>query len=51
MFAKECEEKLDLSAVEFGITVETIFAIGSALAGFLINKIGKFPIICGFYSN
>ncbi|XP_031626825.1 synaptic vesicle glycoprotein 2A-like isoform X2 [Contarinia nasturtii] len=40
-----CVEKLDLSTIETGLSIEIIFAVGSVLAGLLINKIGKFSII------
>lgn len=41
-----CVEKLEASTLENGFVLELIFAIGSAIAGLLIHKTGKFPIIC-----
>lgn len=46
MFVQMCAEKLDLSTMEAGLYLELLFAMGCALSGLLINKIGKFPIIC-----
>lgn len=41
-----CIEKLELSTLENGIVLEIAFGLGHVLVGLLINKVGKFPIIC-----
>lgn len=38
-------DKLDLPTLGFGLAIEVVFAIGSAIAGLLINKIGSFAIV------
>ncbi|XP_055325164.1 synaptic vesicle glycoprotein 2B-like [Sitodiplosis mosellana] len=40
-----CVDKLDLSTLGIGLAIEVIFALSSALAGLLINKVGNFAII------
>lgn len=43
-----CADKLESSTLENGFILELIFAVGSAVAGLLIHKTGKFPIICKY---
>lgn len=45
-----CVDKLEISALANGLYLELIFAVGSAVAGLLINRLGKFLIICKYYS-
>lgn len=44
-----CVSKLELSTLMNGVLMELIFAFGSVLISLLINRIGKFPIICKYY--
>lgn len=44
-----CVTKLELETLEQGLILEIIFASGQILIALLINKIGKFPIVCKCY--
>lgn len=41
-----CVTKLELQTLERGIVLESLYAIGFAVVGVLIDKVGKFPILC-----
>ncbi|XP_055325194.1 synaptic vesicle glycoprotein 2B-like [Sitodiplosis mosellana] len=40
-----CIDKLDVSVMENGIIFELTFTIGLAIAGLLLGKVGKYPVI------
>lgn len=44
----ECITKLELATLEQGIILEFLYAGGFAVIGLLINKVGKFPILCKY---
>lgn len=44
-----CVSKLELSTLTNSVLMELIFAIVSALVGLIINKTGKFLIICMYF--
>lgn len=39
-------QKLELDTLEQGVIIEVIYAVGFVVIGFLINRIGKFLILC-----
>ncbi|XP_055309491.1 synaptic vesicle glycoprotein 2B-like isoform X2 [Sitodiplosis mosellana] len=41
----KCITKLELATLEQGIVLEFLFALGFAVIGLIINKVGKFPIL------
>lgn len=43
---KVCNTKLELETLEQGLILEILFAGGFVVTGILINKTGKFPILC-----
>lgn len=45
---EECITKLELAMLEQGIVLEFLFAIGFAVIGLIINKVGKFPVLCEY---
>ncbi|XP_049277272.1 synaptic vesicle glycoprotein 2B-like [Anopheles funestus] len=40
-----CHQKLDISAYEHSFVLETIYALGFAVIGLIINAVGKLPIL------
>uniref|UniRef100_A0A182MDT7 Major facilitator superfamily (MFS) profile domain-containing protein n=1 Tax=Anopheles culicifacies TaxID=139723 RepID=A0A182MDT7_9DIPT len=40
-----CHQKLDISAYEHSFVLETIYALGFAVIGLIINTVGKLPIL------
>lgn len=46
---KVCITKLEMPTIQQEIVLECIFATGSILVSLLVNKLGKFPIMCEFY--
>lgn len=48
MAAKVCTTQLEIATFEHSIVLELLYAIGFALIGLIINRIGKFPILCMF---
>uniref|UniRef100_A0A1Y9HAI4 Major facilitator superfamily (MFS) profile domain-containing protein n=1 Tax=Anopheles farauti TaxID=69004 RepID=A0A1Y9HAI4_9DIPT len=40
-----CHQKLDISAYEHSFILETIYALGFAVIGLIINAVGKLPIL------
>uniref|UniRef100_A0A182P3F5 Major facilitator superfamily (MFS) profile domain-containing protein n=1 Tax=Anopheles epiroticus TaxID=199890 RepID=A0A182P3F5_9DIPT len=40
-----CHQKLDISAYEHSFVLETIYALGFAIIGLIINAVGKLPIL------
>lgn len=45
---KGCTTKLENATLGQSLMLEVLFATGFALTGLLINKVGKFPILCKF---
>lgn len=43
---KACVTKLEFETLERGIVLESLYAIGFAVIGVLIDRVGKFPILC-----
>lgn len=41
--------KLELETIQQAIILETLYALGFGLIGLLINRVGKFPILCEFF--
>lgn len=48
---KDCTTKLENETLGQSLMLEILFAFGFAMTGFLINKVGKFPILCEFFLN
>lgn len=48
--ASQCNEKLEISTYEHSLVLEVLYAVGFALIGGIINKVGKCIILCKFYS-
>lgn len=44
----ECTTQLEIATFEHSIVLELLYAIGFAFIGLIINRIGKFPILCKF---
>lgn len=40
-----CVEKLDISTLEHGLTLEILYPIGYALMGAVINYVGKLTLL------
>lgn len=45
-----CIEKLELSTLEHGLTLEILYPIGYALMGAMINYVGKLALL-GMFSS
>lgn len=43
---KVCTTELEIATYEHSIILELLYALGFALIGLIINRIGKFPILC-----
>lgn len=41
-----CVTKLELETLEQGIFLEVIYALGFVVISFVINRLGKFVILC-----
>lgn len=41
-----CTTKFEIATIEQEIILESIYAAGFIIIGLLINRIGKFPILC-----
>lgn len=41
-----CVTKLETETLQQSISMEIFFAIGFALVGYLVNSVGKFPVLC-----
>lgn len=46
-----CTTKLEDATLGQSLMLELLFASGFALTGILINRVGKFPILCEFSSE
>lgn len=44
----ECTTQLELATFEHSIVLEILYALGFAFIGLIINKIGKFAILCEY---
>lgn len=43
-----CTTQLEIATFEHSIVLELLYAIGFAFIGLIINRIGKFPILCKY---
>lgn len=48
---QECNEKLEISTYQHSLILEVMYAVGFALIGGIINKVGKSLILCKFYNT
>lgn len=44
-----CNTQLEIATIRQEFVLECIFSLGSALVSLLVNKLGKFPILCKEY--
>lgn len=49
--ATQCIEKLEISTYQHSLVLEVLYAVGFALIGGIINKVGKQVILCKFYNT
>ena len=45
---EECNEKLEISTYENSLVLEVLYAVGFALIGVIINRVGKQIILCKY---